>query len=132
MFLESVLDFENGDGWRCDVTDQRKDAVSHPFNVMLSLYLTDLLFGVNSNSNCASPRPPQPLGTTTQPIPWKLSAQYGTNTPSQSPNFMNRADFIKSDDHINLFTIISDAMFRTDSVPTRRGFKDYSWRRINF
>jgi hypothetical protein len=36
---------------------------------------------------------------------------------------MTRADFIKSYDHINLFTITSDAMVRADSVPMQRAFR---------
>jgi hypothetical protein len=36
---------------------------------------------------------------------------------------MTRADFIKSYDHINLFTITSDAFVRADSVPMQRAFK---------
>lgn len=36
---------------------------------------------------------------------------------------MTRADFIKSYDHINLFTITSEAQVRADSVPMQRAFK---------
>jgi hypothetical protein len=36
---------------------------------------------------------------------------------------MTRADFIKSYDHINLFTITSEALVRADSVPMQRAFK---------
>ena len=37
---------------------------------------------------------------------------------------MTRADFIKSYDHINLFTITSDAFVRADSVPMQRAFRN--------
>ncbi|KAG0647335.1 hypothetical protein D0Z07_7315 [Hyphodiscus hymeniophilus] len=37
---------------------------------------------------------------------------------------MTRADFIKSYDHINLFTITSDAFVRADSVPMQRAFRE--------
>lgn len=37
---------------------------------------------------------------------------------------MTRADFIKSYDHINLFTITSTAHVRADSVPMQRAFRD--------
>jgi hypothetical protein len=36
---------------------------------------------------------------------------------------MTRADFIKSYDHINLFTITSEAQVRADSVPMQRAFR---------
>ena len=36
---------------------------------------------------------------------------------------MTRADFIKSYDHINLFTITSTAYVRADSVPMQRAFR---------
>jgi hypothetical protein len=36
---------------------------------------------------------------------------------------MTRADFIKSYDHINLFTITSTAHVRADSVPMQRAFR---------
>lgn len=36
---------------------------------------------------------------------------------------MTRADFIKSYDHLNLFTITSDAFVRADSVPMQRAFR---------
>jgi hypothetical protein len=36
---------------------------------------------------------------------------------------MTRADFIRSYDHINLFTITSDAYVRADSVPMQRAFR---------
>jgi hypothetical protein len=36
---------------------------------------------------------------------------------------MTRADFIKSYDHINLFTITSTAFVRADSVPMQRAFR---------
>ena len=36
---------------------------------------------------------------------------------------MTRADFIKSYDHINLFTITSEAFVRADSVPMQRAFR---------
>lgn len=36
---------------------------------------------------------------------------------------MTRADFIKSYDHINLFTITSEASVRADSVPMQRAFR---------
>jgi hypothetical protein len=36
---------------------------------------------------------------------------------------MTRADFIKSYDHINLFTITSTANVRADSVPMQRAFR---------
>jgi hypothetical protein len=37
---------------------------------------------------------------------------------------MTRADFIKSYDHINIFTITSTAMVRADSVPLMRAFRE--------
>ncbi len=37
---------------------------------------------------------------------------------------MTRADFIKDYDHINLFTITSQAFVRADSVPMQRAFRD--------
>jgi hypothetical protein len=37
---------------------------------------------------------------------------------------MTRADFIKSYDHVNLFTITSTAHVRADSVPMQRAFRD--------
>ena len=37
---------------------------------------------------------------------------------------MTRADFIKSYDHVNLFTITSDAFVRADSVPMQRAFRE--------
>jgi hypothetical protein len=37
---------------------------------------------------------------------------------------MTRTDFIKSYDHINLFTITSDAFVRADSVPMQRAFRE--------
>lgn len=37
---------------------------------------------------------------------------------------MTRADFIKDYDHINVFTITSDAMVRADSVPMQRAFRE--------
>jgi hypothetical protein len=36
---------------------------------------------------------------------------------------MTRADFIQSYDHINLFTITSEAFVRADSVPMQRAFR---------
>jgi hypothetical protein len=36
---------------------------------------------------------------------------------------MTRADFIKSYDHMNLFTITSEALVRADSVPMQRAFR---------
>src|SRR5215469_16885675 len=36
---------------------------------------------------------------------------------------MTRADFIQSYDHINLFTITSNAFVRADSVPMQRAFR---------
>jgi hypothetical protein len=36
---------------------------------------------------------------------------------------MTRADFIKSYDHINIFTIDAQAMVRADSVPMQRAFR---------
>lgn len=36
---------------------------------------------------------------------------------------MTRADFIRSYDHINLFTITSNAQVRADSVPMQRAFR---------
>jgi len=36
---------------------------------------------------------------------------------------MTRADFIRDYDHINLFTITSDAYVRADSVPMQRAFR---------
>ncbi|KAL3419734.1 hypothetical protein PVAG01_08232 [Phlyctema vagabunda] len=37
---------------------------------------------------------------------------------------MTRADFIREYDHINLFTITSDALVRADSVPMQRAFRE--------
>lgn len=37
---------------------------------------------------------------------------------------MTRADFIKDYDHVNLFTITSDALVRADSVPMQRAFRE--------
>ncbi|RDW68048.1 hypothetical protein BP6252_09444 [Coleophoma cylindrospora] len=37
---------------------------------------------------------------------------------------MTRADFIKEYDHVNLFTITSDALVRADSVPMQRAFRE--------
>jgi hypothetical protein len=37
---------------------------------------------------------------------------------------MTRADFIRDYDHINLFTITSDAYVRADSVPMQRAFRE--------
>jgi hypothetical protein len=36
---------------------------------------------------------------------------------------MTRSDFIRSYDHINLFTITSNAQVRADSVPMQRAFR---------
>jgi hypothetical protein len=36
---------------------------------------------------------------------------------------MTRSDFIRTYDHINLFTITSDAWVRADSVPMQRAFR---------
>ena len=36
---------------------------------------------------------------------------------------MTRADFIRSYDHTNLFTITSEALVRADSVPMQRAFR---------
>ncbi len=36
---------------------------------------------------------------------------------------MTRADFIKDYDHVNLFTITSEALVRADSVPMQRAFR---------
>ena len=49
------------------------------------------------------------------------------NIPSiplhKARQIMTRADFIKSYDHINLFTITSSATVRADSVPMQRAFR---------
>jgi len=37
---------------------------------------------------------------------------------------MTRADFIRNYDHVNLFTITSNAFVRADSVPMQRAFKE--------
>jgi hypothetical protein len=38
-------------------------------------------------------------------------------------HIMTRSDFIRTYDHINLFTITSDAWVRADSVPMQRAFR---------
>jgi hypothetical protein len=52
----------------------------------------------------------------------------GSHTLPQIPlhkarQIMTRADFIRSYDHINLFTITSRAYVRADSVPMQRAFR---------
>jgi hypothetical protein len=37
---------------------------------------------------------------------------------------MTRADFVRQYDHLNLFTITSDARVRADSVPMQRAMRD--------
>ena len=57
-----------------------------------------------------------------------LSHEDGSHNIPQLPlhiarQIMTRADFIKSYDHINLFTITSTAYVRADSVPMQRAFR---------
>ena len=57
-----------------------------------------------------------------------LSHEDGSHNIPQLPlhiarQIMTRADFIKSYDHINLFTITSTANVRADSVPMQRAFR---------
>ena len=42
----------------------------------------------------------------------------------EARQIMTRADFIKSYDHINIFTIDSNAMVRADSVPMQNAFRE--------
>lgn len=42
----------------------------------------------------------------------------------EARQIMTRADFIQSYDHINVFTIDSNAMVRADSVPMQRAFRE--------
>ena len=42
----------------------------------------------------------------------------------EARQIMTRADFIKSYDHINIFTIDSNAMVRADSVPLQNAFRE--------
>lgn len=45
-------------------------------------------------------------------------------TDIQTLQIMTRADFIRSYDHINVFTITSRALVRADSVPMQRAFRE--------
>lgn len=42
----------------------------------------------------------------------------------EARQIMTRADFIKDYDHINIFTIDSNAMVRADSVPMQNAFRE--------
>ena len=70
----------------------------------------------------------QALVTLEKQLP-SQSLQDGSHNIPQIPlhkarQIMTRADFIKSYDHINLFTITSDAFVRADSVPMQRAFRE--------
>jgi hypothetical protein len=57
-----------------------------------------------------------------------LKLEDGSHNIPQIPlhkarQIMTRADFIKSYDHVNLFTITSTAFVRADSVPMQRAFR---------
>jgi hypothetical protein len=61
-------------------------------------------------------------------MPVTTSPDDGSHIIPQIPlhlarQIMTRADFIKSYDHINLFTITSDAFVRADSVPMQQAFR---------
>lgn len=62
-------------------------------------------------------------------LPEPYDPQDGSRIIPQIPlhtarQIMTRADFIRSYDHINLFTITSKAFVRADSVPMQRAFRD--------
>lgn len=65
---------------------------------------------------------PQPQTSTSSPPP--SPAHPLPQIPlHKARQIMTRADFIRAFDHINLFTITSDAFVRADSVPMQRAFR---------
>lgn len=61
-------------------------------------------------------------------LPTTISPDDGSHIIPQIPlhkarQIMTRADFIESYDHVNLFTITSNAYVRADSVPMQQAFR---------
>ena len=89
-----------GDGCDDDVMDQQKYAAAA---MVLAKALVDQEKEAGSNSDKPYLLPQIPL--------------------HNAREIMTRADFIKSYDHINVFTIDAQAMVRADSVPMQRAFR---------
>ena len=89
-----------GDGCDDDVMDQQKYAAAA---MVLAKALVDQEKEAGSNSDKPYLLPQIPL--------------------HKAREIMTRADFIKSYDHINVFTIDAQAMVRADSVPMQRAFR---------
>lgn len=75
------------------------------------------------NENHTHPLPPPLKPTATNPHPLSPSHPIPQIPLHVARQIMTRADFIKSYDHINLFTITSTAYVRADSVPMQRAFR---------